>query len=516
MQGVLGIKKITSVAESLAIQVPIIIGYFRPVILLPVGTINQLSAKEVEAIIAHELAHLKRNDYLFNLIQSAIEVLFYFNPAVWLLARYIRKERENCCDDIAVRLSGDPVLYARALVKIQENLLDTKGTPTMAMSLLSEKNHLLRRIRRILNQPDNNSYAMEKFGITLLLLAAIILFSLKATGDKGENAVLISSTAELEEMLDSKAMHVSDQSGLTRSGESSEIAPDTLPSGKVNIAVDRNGKKIKARIEDRKIVELNIDGKQIPQEELADYESYIEEILEDVPSPPTPPTPPTPGSPTAPPVPAVPPVPKAPKAPPAPKLADGYDSFEFGLKDDSLFRELTDIQEELERVQRMLQEKMVKIGSAFETNSDEILAAQRKYLAEMEANLGSEVKESERLELIMEKMEKEMALMAEKQAELAESLVQSEQLMVQEKLVTLQEKLNRWQEEQAVLVKTILESLVRDGLIEQGANYDVLITNEEMRIDGQLQPSEVHRKYLNLIEEKTKKPLKGDFRIKND
>ncbi|MCR6679580.1 M56 family metallopeptidase, partial [Escherichia marmotae] len=79
------------------VKTPLVIGYLKPIILLPFGTIASLSPDQVEAILAHELAHIYRKDYLLNMLQALIEILFFFNPAIWWMSDYVRVERENCC-----------------------------------------------------------------------------------------------------------------------------------------------------------------------------------------------------------------------------------------------------------------------------------------------------------------------------------------------------------------------------------------------------------------------------------
>src|SRR5262245_2612784 len=102
--------------ESALVKVPMVIGWLRPVILLPVGALTGLTPQQLEAIIAHELAHIRRHDYLINLLQAVVETLLFYHPAVWWVSRRIRQEREHCCDDLAVAVCGDALSYARALL----------------------------------------------------------------------------------------------------------------------------------------------------------------------------------------------------------------------------------------------------------------------------------------------------------------------------------------------------------------------------------------------------------------
>jgi bla regulator protein blaR1 len=110
------------------------LGYFKPLILLPIGWANQLTPAEVEAVLAHELAHIARRDWLFNLLQTLIEAVFYFHPAVWWMSATIRAERENCCDDTAVALTGNRLAYAKTLARLQE-LSRPAPIPALALGL---------------------------------------------------------------------------------------------------------------------------------------------------------------------------------------------------------------------------------------------------------------------------------------------------------------------------------------------------------------------------------------------
>lgn len=106
--------------ESAAIRVPAALGVLRPAILLPLSGLTGLSSAQIEALLAHELAHVRRHDYLVNLFQTAVETLLFYHPAVWWVSRQVRLERENCSDDLAIAATGDARVYARALLRLEE------------------------------------------------------------------------------------------------------------------------------------------------------------------------------------------------------------------------------------------------------------------------------------------------------------------------------------------------------------------------------------------------------------
>jgi beta-lactamase regulating signal transducer with metallopeptidase domain len=130
--------------ESAMVQVPTVIGWLRPVVLIPASAFVGLSPRQLEAVIAHELAHIRRYDYLVNLLQTAVEILLFYHPAVWWVSREIRQEREHCCDDVAVEVCGDALIYARALTEI-EALRDTG----LRLAMAADGGSLLSRIQRI-------------------------------------------------------------------------------------------------------------------------------------------------------------------------------------------------------------------------------------------------------------------------------------------------------------------------------------------------------------------------------
>jgi GWxTD domain-containing protein len=157
--------------ESSLAHGPIVFGHFRPLILMPVGLLAGLPAAQVEAILVHELAHVRRHDYLVNLLQRFAEGLLFYHPACWWISRVIRAERENCCDDIAVAMSGNAHEYAAALAAIEQSSWSGRE-PVMAATGGS----LVKRIRRLLNPHRTNRAWTPLLGsVALALMAAAVL-----------------------------------------------------------------------------------------------------------------------------------------------------------------------------------------------------------------------------------------------------------------------------------------------------------------------------------------------------
>jgi GWxTD domain-containing protein len=154
--------------ESCLADVPVVIGYLRPAILVPVGLLAGLPASQVEAILLHELAHIRRHDYLVNLLQMFVEGLLFYHPAVWWISAVIRAERENCCDDVVVATQGDAYAYASALAALEERRA-VAGDAVLA----STGGSLVKRIRRLLAQPEG-----PRAGLTPVFSAVILTVTL--------------------------------------------------------------------------------------------------------------------------------------------------------------------------------------------------------------------------------------------------------------------------------------------------------------------------------------------------
>jgi RND family efflux transporter MFP subunit len=135
-------------AESALVEVPTVIGWMKPIVLLPATAISGLTSEQLEALLAHEIAHIRRHDYLVNLVQTAIETLLFYHPVVWWVSSCIRQEREHCCDDMAVAVCGNRLAYARSLMTLEE-LRAAVGPWALAVG----GGRLLPRIRRIVGAP---------------------------------------------------------------------------------------------------------------------------------------------------------------------------------------------------------------------------------------------------------------------------------------------------------------------------------------------------------------------------
>ncbi|MBC7821447.1 MAG: M56 family metallopeptidase, partial [Planctomycetaceae bacterium] len=145
----LRVTRPVKLVESALVEVPAVIGWLRPVILLPAIAMTGLTTEQLEALLAHELAHVRRHDYLVNLLQTIVETLLFYHPAVWWVSYRIRLEREHCCDDLAASVCGDRLSYAKALVAMEE-----LRAPKVGLAMSSNGGSLLTRVARLLGRAD--------------------------------------------------------------------------------------------------------------------------------------------------------------------------------------------------------------------------------------------------------------------------------------------------------------------------------------------------------------------------
>lgn len=157
--------------QSKLLDAPAVIGWFRPAVLIPAAAVTGLSPQQLEAVVAHELAHIKRLDCFVNLFQIAAEALLFYHPAMWWVNRLIRAERENCCDDIAVSVGGDPVEYAKALTLLESS----RATP--AWALAANGGNLKKRVSRLLGKNIVPTLPAGGFAAIGILFATGVLFA---------------------------------------------------------------------------------------------------------------------------------------------------------------------------------------------------------------------------------------------------------------------------------------------------------------------------------------------------
>lgn len=541
--------------ESALIHTPLTLGFLKPLILMPVGLINQLSASEVEAILAHELAHIARRDWLFNLFQAFMETLFYYHPAVWWLSDRIRAERENCCDDVAVALSGNPLMYAKTLVRLQEM---ARPTPVLAPALhgtafaLKRKHRpMLLRIKRILNPSQTSHNTMEKIVATAILIVLIVLWTIRSGTENFTGAL--------------KAMNpVEWVAGQVPGFGAQTPASDSIPPKSKNtqkIVREDGNNRVEMELQNGEIKRLNIDGKDIPASDFNQYEALVAELMEEA-TPPPPPPPPSFGFPA-----------DAPDAPfvMAPqvrvttetdgdntviKLDNGGKPMEIVVKDGKVWIDGKQM-EEGESLNMPFENFDFPDGAVFFNNNQNMIwapnppdfpeapnftfspdflsgdfdnmnaeerAAFEKEMLRVEKEMSEFEKAWSKEYAKMEKeQQKEMARMQREQ-ELHEREMQRLQIDMERDVqraaaeqLRAESDMHRAMEQQryAERISSVLKSeLIKDGLIDRN-NYAFTLSYKKMTVNGEKQSDAVHQKYRKLYESLSGKEMKkgDDFQM---
>ncbi|KQS26854.1 M56 family metallopeptidase [Dyadobacter sp. Leaf189] len=271
--------------ESECVTVPMVIGHLKPVVLVPMGMLAGMPTAQVEAILLHELAHIRRRDYLVNLIQIFCENIYCFNPALLWISYLIREEREHCCDEIAIEVMENKTSLVHALVSFQE--YHHSGSLAQ-VAFAGRKNHLLDRIKRIINHNNKSLDAMEKVFVSISLVAAIALSAAVSpkSPDKGQSAgdhQRIYSEAVSAQLPVRKPVATTDTLPKKKTQEHMEIHSANVYSptegvSTYNVHVD--GKQYEIVKKNGKVISLDVDGKEIPSSEYGKYESEIAKIEE--------------------------------------------------------------------------------------------------------------------------------------------------------------------------------------------------------------------------------------------
>lgn len=275
----LRIKKAVTLLQSELVKMPLTVGFFKPVILLPLGLLANLPPDQVETILLHELAHIRRRDYLVNILQTFAESVFFFNPFILWISSLLRDEREACCDDVVIDSVSHKKSYIEALVAFQEYAL---ANPGYAMALGRKRSSMIDRVKRMLTSENKKLNNMEKL-ILLAGITALTAFSLvpqkenTATGKPKVTAVN-NIPGELDTMPQSK------QGGMDykrASFPSISVNPSGNAGGSVNqtiVAVDQHGKKYRLERVNGRIISLAIDGVAVPANELVYHELLFRKV----------------------------------------------------------------------------------------------------------------------------------------------------------------------------------------------------------------------------------------------
>jgi uncharacterized protein (TIGR03435 family) len=170
----IGVSRPVRLLVSALVESPAVVGWLCPVVLVPVGALAGFPPEQMEALLLHELGHVRRHDYCINVLQGVVEALLFYHPAVWWISGHIRAERELACDDVTLSLTGDAVSYARALAE-----LEFASTGRMRVAMAASAGSLAHRIARLLGQPLPRHRGVFGSGVVVLtVLLSVTAFAL--------------------------------------------------------------------------------------------------------------------------------------------------------------------------------------------------------------------------------------------------------------------------------------------------------------------------------------------------
>ena len=233
----MGLSRPVRILASDRADSPLALGWLRPVILVPASAFLALPCEALEAVLAHELAHLRRGDYLANLLQTLAEALLFFHPAAWWLSRQIRETREHCCDDAAAALLGDPLPLAQGLAALATLRRSIPSDPDPALA--AARGNLMHRISRLFQPQPAPAPSLR--GLAILLASA----------------TLLGATALASRSITSQKSNVAPERPVLRSFESMKVRFQPDPP-----AYPPDAKK--KRIQGTVVVELVVDENGIP------------------------------------------------------------------------------------------------------------------------------------------------------------------------------------------------------------------------------------------------------------
>lgn len=176
----LGLRLTPGVAYSRHVAVPTVVGVLRPMVLLPISISTGLSAEQIEMLLAHELAHIRRFDHLVNVFQRVVESALFFHPAVWWVSNRIRAEREHCCDDVVITAGGQRLVYAESLIRMAEFSRDYRNASlAAAMALGADGRHseLGNRILRLVTPGWSEPVRLVRGGLIVTVAIIVTLFT---------------------------------------------------------------------------------------------------------------------------------------------------------------------------------------------------------------------------------------------------------------------------------------------------------------------------------------------------
>ncbi len=279
--------------QSAIAKVPMVTGHLKPIILLPLGVLTALPEGEIEAILLHELAHIRRKDYLVNMLQNICEIVFFFNPAVLWVSSLIKDERENCCDDIAIANVKNKKQFIHALISFQEYNL---ATTNYAVGLPGRKNHLLNRVTRIITNTNKTLNNMEKTllatGIVIISFITLAFAHAKQTHKDVKKAEVVQNSQAAKTQDNTDSATPADNINDTTMAPNPDFDSDTTKAKKqqgtstyighdgnhMNFNTEYEGKAYRIVVDDDTLTALFVNGGRIPGDKVDLYRPTLNKI----------------------------------------------------------------------------------------------------------------------------------------------------------------------------------------------------------------------------------------------
>ncbi|HEY2726694.1 MAG TPA: M56 family metallopeptidase [Parafilimonas sp.] len=450
-----GVTKKVILLKSAIAKIPMVLGHLKPVILFPAAALTTLPPEEIEAILLHELAHIRRKDYLVNILQSLAEIIFFFNPAVLWISSLIKEERENCCDDIAITQIKNKKQFVHALVSFQEYNLTSKYAATFS----GKRNHLLNRIKRIITNNNKTLTNMEK----TFLAAGIIITSLMAVAFAQHKQFSYASfmpPAKTSSLLNKK-----DTVPVTANDNESKYTMSSTMDGKQYRLVEVNGK----------VTELYVDNVRVPDDKISDYNSVIDKLQTKM---------------------------KADKE--AQKEAMEAQKETLKAQSEAMKESMRAQKEEIHEQAEKLQEQAAELREEMENDSDKLQGRveaikdqaallQQKALAMSDIKNQVATAQLEALKATQDGMKKE--ILAQVQAEKLASLINDSDMINAEKFAKLSELIQDQTEKQSKIIKDKTEKTINEELKKQIEQLKQ--QNEELKQQIKQKVDSIYKSNLN-------------------
>jgi beta-lactamase regulating signal transducer with metallopeptidase domain len=494
----MGIQKSIRIMESVAVKVPVVIGWLKPVILIPAGLISGLSPDQVEAVIAHELAHIKRHDYLVNLFQSLAEILLFYHPAAWYISRNIRYERENACDDLAVANHTNRMSLAKALTNIE--IINHPKTQII-MAFTRNNQTLLKRIQRIVGLQKRRF--TFKDGIVSILIIALGLFVMsfssklifqpdKTTAKPEHSSPTPFITPEMNRKAENNTLQNIEPPAIN------DTIIGTIKDDYIKYSVNGTSYKLNFT-DDKKVSAFFIDNKEIPKSEHSNYKKEIDLGF---------------------------------------ALVKKHETA-MALHKEKMQKHESEMRKHEEKMEELGQ-KMQKLGDELQESlpdmhkHDEAMAELEKQMQihakEMEA-LGEKMRKEmpdflqgeeateefkRQMKMLSEEMQehgKEMKIYAEKMKEAYKDVYTEEFEQKMDKFKSeMKEHAEEMKEhakvmaaygEKIKIISELIDEMKKDGLIEKEAtSYRLTLGDNLLKINDEKQPKAVYEKYKKLFDQK--------------